>query len=153
MDKIIFLIILLATSTVYAGDFACYNPSSTPVSNRFTNKLESIHTPSAPINCLKITRAKLNQITTLYKFDGSIIGSNDDKFILMTAQEQQDILDVEASAIEARQCVSINALNISTKEAFVAWLQVYNSKVPTSAQVSKTELKAQIISNKGIICP
>jgi len=62
----------------------------------------------------------------------------------------QIISDAELTPakIAAAQSAADDDLQVSVKEAFTAWVQVYNSKVPAQYRVTKVELVEQIKANR-----
>ena len=71
--------------------------------------------------------------------------------VVEMTQAEKDAVDAEELA-EANQAIatSIDNLDISIKDAFIAWLQVYNAKVPVAYQVTPAELKAKVLENAGL---
>lgn len=66
-------------------------------------------------------------------------------------QAEKDQLDAFLKAQgDAQKTTNINNLDITIKDAFVAWLQVYNSKVPAQFRVTPTELKNKVLENEGL---
>lgn len=85
------------------------------------------------------------------KLDKTIVTGS--RVVDWTQSEIDAYNQAQADAENIGQCVSIDDLDVTIKEAFVAWLQVFNSKVPVQYQVTPVELKNQVISNRGIVCP
>lgn len=71
--------------------------------------------------------------------------------VVEISQAEQDvILQQEEDAEYQRQRDSVGALEITIKDAFTAWLQLYNSKVPAQYQVTPLELKNQVKGDLGL---
>ena len=60
------------------------------------------------------------------------------------------ILQAEADAEEHAQNDAVDELDIPIKDAFTAWLTLYNSKVPAQYQVAPAELKQQDKDDLGL---
>ena len=68
--------------------------------------------------------------------------------VVEMTQAEKDAVDAEELAeANATRATAIDNLDITIKDAFVAWLQVYNSKVPAQYQVTPAELKAKVLEN------
>ncbi len=65
-----------------------------------------------------------------------------------TQAEKDAILQAEEDARQVAQDNADNELQVTLKEVFVAWLQIYNSKVPAQYQVTKNALIQKIKSNR-----
>ena len=155
MDRIMrercvfFLMFMLIPSIAFAGFNVCPNVDG---------EISSIRLDGNPINGCHYFQhevdANFDSVKALLKSvrrDFLLIQGKD--VVEKTTAAKNAILQAEIDSAAAQQCVSLDSLDITLKQAFVAWLQVYNSKVPSSRQVSNAELKAQVLTNAGVSCP
>lgn len=158
MKRTIFTIsFLILCSVAHAEPWVCFDGTT-----KYVNKVvegDGLHlgisgkdNSNIDPNCILATASEYSDAQQVYKKvdTGQAVGS---RVVDWTAQEISDYEDALAAADEAAQCVSINDLDIMLKEAFVAWLQLYNSKVPAQYQVTNAEMKTQVRANRGITCP
>ena len=65
-----------------------------------------------------------------------------------TQAEKDAILQAEVDARQLAQDNADNELQVTLKEAFIAWLQIYNSKVPIQYRITKNEIIQNIKNNR-----
>lgn len=133
-----FVICLLISSYVYAGDFACFDADNT-VANRVVKKISSQGKAySSRIDCVRISREQFNTITNRHKVDG--------KNVVAMTQEENDLLDsVIVDIKEAAETLRISTFdnNISIADIGDAELPKIDQtidNIPTLAE-AKTFLK------------
>lgn len=144
MKKYLFvLLFMFISNSAFAGYNVCYDQ----------NGENLIVTGSNPrVGCLYFydgDMAEYNRVKTLYqtvglKFMKVVNGVVEE----MSQAEKDAILQAEADAQALAQTTSDNNLDVTLKEAFVVWLAVYNSKVPTEYQVTGAELIQKIKDNR-----
>lgn len=138
------LIFLFVCSTAFAGDYVCYNPASATVSDQVDHIMLSVDGSNLPAECIKVDRSTAQTLMSgKWKWSGS-------DFVALD-QTELDALDaVTAAADLAQKKSDANNLNISIKDAFQAWLTVYNSKVPAQYRVTGQELINQYKTDHGL---
>lgn len=67
-----------------------------------------------------------------------------------TQQEIDDYVLAQQQALDAEKEQLIDALDVSLKDVFVAFIKVYNSKVPAQYQITKQEIIDQLKSDLGL---
>ena len=143
---LLFLIIFFIATTSFAGFNIC--DSNGKLSKRGRSPI---------VGCLYFNddnMAEYTRVKNLWSSIRSDFIKIVNGIVVEKSQVEKDvILQAEIDAAEASQCVSINDLSITMKDAFVAWLQIFNSKVPVQYRVTPAELKAKVIANKGLSCP
>ena len=71
--------------------------------------------------------------------------------VVEMSQAEKDAVDAaELIAQSIQESTNVDNLDITIKDAFTAWLQLYNSKVPAQYQITGAELKQQVKTNKGL---
>lgn len=68
--------------------------------------------------------------------------------IEMSQAEKDTILAAEVAAAQASQNAADDELQVTLKEAFVAWLELYNAKVPIQYRVTKSEMVQKVRDNR-----
>lgn len=131
------IIILLSVGIANAGTFVFHT------NGKITGRAKSCGKAcSSRPDALRIDEATYNSITRFH------IVVND-KVVELKQAEKDVILQAESDAQEQSQIASINELEITQKEAWVAWLKLYNAKVPLQYRVTPLELKNQVLKDKG----
>ena len=135
---LILIVLFLSASSCLAGDYICFDENGA-----ITEKYRSVDGSNLIIrdDCMKITREVYEALTQWKKV-------NDGKVIDLTQQEIDEILKSQEDAELLAKETSDNNLDVTLKEAFIAWLAVYNSKVPSQYQVSSAELIQKIKDNR-----
>lgn len=134
-NKIILIIFLLITTNVFAGDYVCFDQDGT-----ITGKYKSVDGSNLS-GCLRITREVYEALTQWKKVSGGQV-------VDMTQAEIDAILQAEADAQAQAETTAVNNLDVTLREAFIAWLQLYNAKVPAQYQITAQEMIQQIRDNK-----
>ena len=146
------LISLFWASNCFAANMVCYDQTTRQV----TFKAKSVSVSNHPeTNCLRVSHVKIDEINRFYKYTGQ--GNDKDnyidhdvKFVEMTQAEKDAILLAEETARKLGEATQVDAFNITAKDAFTAFIKVYNSKVPANQKITKAELIQQIKDDKGL---
>ena len=138
---ILTLCFLFIASTTLAGTRVFYNGENvTRISNGSPASGALYYNDDSPDYTAKI--ALINSVPR--KFLKVIAG----ELLERTQAEKDAILQAETDARQLAQDNADNELRVTLKEAFTAWLQLYNSKVPVQYKVTKDEMVTQIKSNR-----
>lgn len=133
---IMFLMMMVISTTVFAGFNICDDGGL-------------VKRGSSPIvGCLYFNDdniSEYNRVKTL--FSGvrhdflEIVGG----VVVEKSQAEKDIiLTAEALAQSVAEAEAKNNLQVTIKQAFTAWLTVYNSKVPLQYQVTANEITSEL---------
>jgi len=155
MKRTILTILFCLTTTVaYAEPWVCFDDTTKHVTRTYggdgfkagiCGKNNSNIIPT----CILATASEFAKAKTAYqKVDVSIVTG--DRVIPLTQAEIDAILQSESDAQKASETATVNSFDITAKDAFIAWIKVYNSKVPAQYQVSKSEMIQQIKADKGL---
>jgi hypothetical protein len=134
------LLILLFLPFLWAGDYVCFDDNGY-IDEKYISVDGSNLDQRA--DCLKVTREVFEALTRWKKVSGGAVMD-------MTQAEIDAILAAEAQANTQAQTEQVNNIEVTLKEAFTAWLKVYNSKVPAQYRVTAQELINQLKADKGL---
>lgn len=101
MRTLVFVIGLFIVSTVYAGDYVCYDANGYIVEKYYS--IDGNHSAASRSDCIEISRNKFNILNEMVKVEPSIIGKGDDKIISKTAKELSDEKKLKDDAITAKK--------------------------------------------------
>ena len=114
---------------------------------RFVDYLKSVNTPDYEGRPDVLINPDMNNVTGVEK-KYQIVDSGS---VREMTQQEKDIVDAEIIPDEnAKNEANADNLNVTIKQAFIAWLDVYNSKVPSQYKVTGAELKQQLKDNIGL---
>src|SRR3990167_7064527 len=119
MRIIILILILLISNNVFAEDYACYDPDSNIINEKYLSVDGAVMGIQLPnngemirTNCLIISR---NKILTLdndtYKYDASIVGTNDQKIRLLNQEEKDAIILAQQQALDQYEASRVTNLD------------------------------------------
>lgn len=100
-------------------------------------------------NATRVTKQEYHQAGLANKkIDTTVVTGS--RIVDMTQVEIDAIVQANADAVIVSKTQSTNNLDVSIKEAFIAWLKVYNSKVPAQYRVTGAELIQQLKTDRGL---
>lgn len=100
-------------------------------------------------NCIFATDEEWSKAHEQYvEFDGAVVSGS--RIVDLRQAKIDVILSQQAAEVTAQKTTSVNNLDITIKDAFLAFLTVYNSKVPANYRITPTELKNQLKTDLGL---
>ncbi len=138
---ILTLCFLFIASTALAGTRVFYNGENVTRISKGSPALGALYyNDDSPDYAIKMALIK----SVPRKFLKVVVG----ELVERTQSEKDAILQAEAAIRQLAQDNADNELQVTLKEAFVAWLQIYNSKVPLQYRVTKNEIIQNIKNNR-----
>lgn len=145
---------LFLTTQVYAEQWVCFDS----VTKRVNKVVEGdgmrlgicgLNNSNIDPNCILATAQEYDLAKQAYKkVDKSVISGS--RVIDLTQAEKDAILQAEADAQKNAQIAIVDKFDITAKDAFTAWIKIYNSKVPLQYRVTRQEIKDQIKKDLGL---
>jgi len=144
--KRLFIILLLITSPAYAGMPVCFDGSGNITSSSLSSspKTGCLYFSDSDITKYNAARTLL---TTVQKKHLKVVSNN---LVELTVSEKSILAGQELISSNAARAANIDSLKVTASDAFVAFIKVYNSKVPISERITKSELIGQIKTDKGL---
>lgn len=148
---ILVLSILLLTTNAFAEKWVCQKGNSLIKKEGDGVRLgvcDVNNTNIAP-QCILATEEEYNLASQQYKkLDKSIVTGS--RIIDMTQAEIDALVLSEQSAQAQADTIATEDLSVTLKEAFTAFIKVYNSKHKAVERITKQELIEQLKADKGL---
>lgn len=141
---LIFLFLICICNEAYAGDIAIFDPNSQPVPNQVKQYLRSVNTP------YYYGRDDIVIMPTMPHYNLKFLKVKNGQVVEMTQAEKDAIIQAEQQAQHDAQVQNVNNLGVTVKDMIVAFVKVYNSKVPPQYRITKQEIIDQIKQDLGL---
>ena len=118
--RILFLILIFSITTVsFAEDYACYDTTSNIINEKYLSVDGAVMGIQMPnngemlrTNCLLISRNKILTLdSNTYKYDASIVGTNDQKIRLLNQTEKDAIILAQQQALDQYEASRVTNLD------------------------------------------